>query len=132
MILLDTSAIYALASREDPRHREALRILERVRREGLDLILHTFVLAEAFALLHRRRGLPVALRMAADIRGIEIVAVDRPLADRAVEWLGANRRTRVSLVDAVSFIVMRDRRIRRVFAFDPDFENEGFEALSPG
>ena len=38
-------------------------------------------------------------------------------------------RTTVSLVDHVSFILMRDRQMRTAFAFDRDFADQGFEVL---
>jgi len=36
----------------------------------------------------------------------------------------------VRLVDAVSFITMRQRNIGEAFAFDPHFEQEGFSLVS--
>jgi predicted nucleic acid-binding protein len=33
---------------------------------------------------------------------------------------------RISLVDCMSFIVMRRGGIERVLAFDPDFQDQGF------
>jgi predicted nucleic acid-binding protein len=36
----------------------------------------------------------------------------------------------LSLVDAVSFVVMRQRRIAEAFAFDPHFEEENFSLVS--
>jgi predicted nucleic acid-binding protein len=39
------------------------------------------------------------------------------------------KRRDVSLVDAVSFVVMRQRRLEHAFAFDPHFEDEGFSLL---
>jgi uncharacterized protein len=129
VILFDTSAIYALASARDSEHEPACRTLERIRRDGEELVLHTYILVEAFALIHRRRGLPAALRMAADTSALETVTVDRALHDRAVAWLAKNRARKVSLVDAVSFLVMRDRGIESAFAYDPDFEKAGFRLL---
>jgi len=40
------------------------------------------------------------------------------------------RRRQVSLVDAVSFVAMRQRKIEEAFAFDPHFEQEGFVLLT--
>jgi len=36
----------------------------------------------------------------------------------------------LSLVDAVSFITMRQRNVAEAFAFDPHFEQEGFSLVS--
>ena len=46
--------------------------------------------------------------------------------DRAVAAYLAGLRSGVSLVDQVSFEVMRDEVIDTAFAFDDDFVDEGF------
>ena len=58
-----------------------------------------------------------------------MVFVDEDLHRAAVTALLAGVRRRVSLVDWVSFELMRRRRIERAFAFDRDFERQGFEAV---
>jgi uncharacterized protein len=42
--------------------------------------------------------------------------------------LAAGRR-QISLVDWTSFTVMRERTITHAFAFDDDFERQGFETF---
>lgn len=42
--------------------------------------------------------------------------------------LTANRR-QLSLVDCVSFTVMRERGIKTAFVFDDHFEEQGFECI---
>lgn len=126
MILLDTSAIYALASPIDVRHADAVKALERAEGEGEALLVHTYVLVESFALVHRRHGFPAAERIDAELAPVLTVSVDRPLHDRAIAWLRAHPDTRASLVDAVSFVVMSERGLDAALAFDPDFERAGF------
>jgi hypothetical protein len=48
---------------------------------------------------------------------------------RAVSVLIAASRRELSLVDAVSFEAMRQRRIDRAFAFDRHFEEAGFSLV---
>jgi len=43
-----------------------------------------------------------------------------------VSWLRKAGRRQVSLVDAVSFAVMRARGVVVAFAFDPHFTDQGF------
>ena len=126
MILLDTSAIYALADDTDLNHRRAVQLLDRVRREGRELCTHTYVLSEAFALIHRRHEFAAAARMSDETRSLTTIVVDRELHDRAVSRMRDARTTRSSLVDAVSFLVMGDRGIEEAFAFDDDFARAGF------
>jgi predicted nucleic acid-binding protein len=45
-------------------------------------------------------------------------------------FLTASRR-KLSLVDCVSFVIMRDLGVKDVFGFDEDFQKEGFTCLEP-
>lgn len=125
MIFVDTSAVVALASHRDLRHDEARRSFAELLRTGRPLLTHSYVLAESMALLHRRLGRKTAIAFAVEARAFEIEWVDQSLHDSAVEALrGAHRD--VSLVDQVSFLVMRRRGVDSAFAFDRDFETAGF------
>ena len=125
MIFVDTSAVLALASHRDLRHQEARRRFDELLRTDRRLLTHSYVLAESMALLHRRLGRNTALAFAAEARAFDIEWIDRTLHDRAVDALRDAPRG-VSLVDQVSFIVMRRRGVDSAFAFDRDFENAGF------
>ena len=46
-------------------------------------------------------------------------------------WLRRHDESAYSLVDATSFQVMRDRRLREALAFDQDFAVAGFIELRP-
>ncbi len=129
MIFLDTSAIYALSDRGDPHHEEAREKFEAILEGGIPLLLHDYILVESIALVQSRLGQPVAWRLARESTAFEIVWVDEALFDRAVRMWGKRSSGRVSFVDQVSFLVMKERRVRVAFAFDQDFIREGFELL---
>jgi predicted nucleic acid-binding protein len=59
---------------------------------------------------------------------IETVFVDDALHGAAVSSY-LTRPAGPSLVDQMSFHVMRDRGVRRAFAFDKDFDRAGFETV---
>ena len=127
-VLIDTSAIYALLDRTDASHRRAAAIFTALADEPL--ITHSYVVVEAFALSQRRLGDEAVRRLALDLLPvIEVTWVGPELHERAVSALLA-ASSRVSLVDRVSFELMRDRGIERAFAFDDDFERAGFRLLS--
>jgi predicted nucleic acid-binding protein len=63
---------------------------------------------------------------------LDVVWVDEDLHRLAIEVLLASGSRSVSLVDRVSFAVMRQEGIRRAFAFDEDFEREGFALCAAG
>lgn len=130
MIFVDTSALFALASDRDQRHREARVSFDRLLRARRRLLTHSYVLAESMALLHQRLGRRSALALAAEVRNaFEIEWVAESLHNDAVDAL-SSAPGGVSLVDQVSFLVMRERGIVEAFAFDTSFIAAGFRLYS--
>jgi predicted nucleic acid-binding protein len=129
LIFVDTSALYALADRADPRHREAVGLFEAMLSEGEILLTHNYVLVEAIALVQHQIGLAPAIKLAKSADGFEVMWVDRALHEDASQLLQRASQRRMSLVDHVSFLVMRERRVEQAFAFDPDFAAEGFRLV---
>ena len=132
MIFLDTSAIYAWTDRGDPRHAEARERLAAVLRRQEALVPHNYVLAEAISLVQSRLGMAAAVRLASDALAFEVEWVDRAAHQEAVRRWEQRGRRQVSFVDEVSFLMMRRRGIRMAFAFDADFEAEGFAIFGAG
>jgi len=126
MIFLDTSAIYALADRADPNHRRVKECFRGVLEAGQTLLTHNYVLVESMALLQRRLGLAAAVRFARDAEGFEVVWVDESTHGEALARVEKTGTRGVSLVDAVSFLIMRKRGIRTALAFDDAFVAAGF------
>lgn len=130
MIFLDTSAIYALADRADPRHVEAANRFEKLLASEETLLTHNYVLVESLALLQHRLGRSAAVKLDRSSSEFEILWVDRLLHEEAARRFARTPGRRVSFVDHVSFLVMKSRGIDTAFAFDPDFEKEGFKLFA--
>ena len=126
MILLDTSAIYALADSRDVNHERAMELAGRASAERETLVVHNYVVVEAAALLQRRLGLDVTTRFLRDAAKLDMHWVTEDDHASAVELHSAADRRRLSLVDCVSFVVMRRLGITSALAFDVDFQMEGF------
>lgn len=126
MIFLDTSAIYALADQADPNHKTAFTKFERLLRSGEHILLHNYILVESAALIQSRLGLQAALLFLKDAAKFEMEWVDPTVQQEAEKELRRISKRGISLVDCTSFVVMRRRRIGKVFCFDPDFEYQGF------
>ncbi len=126
MIFVDTSALYAMADQGDPHHARAKERLQTALEAREELLTHNYILVEAMALIQHRLGLPAALKLARSARAFEIEWVHQGLHEEAVERLARASRRQVSLVDQVSFLIMRARGVTRVLAFDRDFLAEGF------
>ena len=129
MIFLDTSAIYAWADAADANHRAAVRRLQAILDSGEQLLTHNYVLVESMALLQARLGIAAAAKLANDSAAFVLEWVDSDLHASAVHELQQSKKRQVSLVDHVSFLVMRRRRLATAFAFDPDFLTAGFRLL---
>ena len=125
---MDTSAIYALADVRDANHAAARRRFALALASGRPLITHDYVLVESMALLQRRLGRKRALEFASDARKFEVVWVGEALYTEAATALAAT--SRASLVDQVSFAVMRRRGISEALAFDADFRTAGFRLFA--
>jgi predicted nucleic acid-binding protein len=129
VIFLDTSAIYAWADTADPNHHAAVRRLQGILEREEDLLTHNYVLVESTALLHARLGLAAAIKLARDAAVFIVDWVDDELHAAGMRELERSRRRHVSLVDHISFLVMRRRQVATAFAFDPDFTAAGFRLV---
>ncbi|WP_089721467.1 type II toxin-antitoxin system VapC family toxin [Candidatus Entotheonella palauensis] len=128
-MLLDTSGLLCLLNRAEPLHEHA-RTLYHAAHERLT---HSYVLAEFIALSNARR-LPrvTTLTFVIDLTGspdIETIWVDETLHREAMALLLARQDKSYSLCDAVSFVLMRQRRLIEALTTDRHFEQEGFQRL---
>ena len=131
MTFLDTSAIYALADRGDPNHDVALDRLQQLLDNGEELITHNYVVLESIALIQSRLGVGPAISFAKECATFTIEWVDQSLHASGIRELQKSGKRGISLVDHISFLVMRRRTIAVAFAFDPDFAAAGFQLLGP-
>ena len=128
MIFIDTSAIYALASRADVNHAAAKQKFTAIVASGTPLVTHNYVLVEAISLLQHRLGLASAARFESESRWFDIEWVTPETHAEAARRWSLGTRT-VSFVDQVSFLIMQLRHMTTAFCFDPDFEDAGFELV---
>lgn len=129
MILVDTSALYALIDEADPNHTAAAEYF-RGRLGSEPHLTHSYVLVETTALLQHRFGLAAVRQLANDLEpALDIIGVDEATHAAARVALLTARSRRVSLVDRVSFELMRRRGIRAAFAFDEDFAAAGLDTV---
>jgi predicted nucleic acid-binding protein len=130
-VFVDTSAIYAFLVPEDDRHLEAKALFESLRAADPKLVCSSYVLQETVALLQARIGIPAVRTFQKTVApAIEVEWITGTLYHRAMAALLAAGKREVSLTDWTSFEVMRDRGIEQAFAFDGDFEDQGFRVLS--
>jgi predicted nucleic acid-binding protein len=127
-VFVDTSAFLAVLDADDANHKKAARFFERLRSEDETLVCSSYILVETFALLQHRFGIAAVRTFQEDffpLLKVEWVERENHLA--GVTGVLAAARRRLSLVDCVSFDIMRRLGIKTVFAFDPHFGEQGFD-----
>jgi predicted nucleic acid-binding protein len=131
-VLVDTSAFLAILDLSDRRRSHAVAMMESLRADDIELVTHEYVVVETISLVQRRLGMTALRRFVDDLLPItEIAWVDPAMHAEAREALLASGSRAVSLVDRMSFLLMRRRGIGTAFAFDDGFVREGFTTL-PG
>ena len=126
MIFLDTSAIYALADKEDENYKEAEELFALALSQEQQFLLHNYILAEVSALIQRRLGLEQTKKFLKEAAQFHILWVDPPLHRLAENYFYKHATRKLSFVDCTSFVVMRQQGITHAFAFDEDFKKAGF------
>jgi len=131
-VFVDTSFLVALLDEDDPMYADAVRLWQRVEAEQLSVLTSNYVLVEACAVLQLRLGAASMRKLVRQI--LEPVALEwvtRDDHERAVDALLVADRRNLSLVDCVSFEVMRRLDVRECLAFDQHFAEQGFTPVGP-
>ena len=129
-VFVDTSAIFAALVVHDLVHEVAAdgwrRLIAAQRDGSVRSVTHSGVLIESATLLQRREGVEAVRSLNELLLPVEVEWIGPELHSRATAALLASGQRAVSLVDWTSFELMRADGIRTAFAFDDDFERQGF------
>ncbi|HXH26008.1 MAG TPA: PIN domain-containing protein [Vicinamibacterales bacterium] len=132
LVFVDTGAWLALALTRDPLHKRARAVWEQLVGAGAGLHTSVPVVLETFTFLDRNTARSVAVAWKDSLGGVArlkiLPATTRDL-QRAWSWFDRPDLHKLSAVDAVSFVLMAERRIRVAFAFDSHFAAAGFRMV---
>jgi len=129
-VFIDTSAFFAILDADDINHKKGKIIWQHLISEGLTLICSNYILVESFALIQQRLGTEAVRVFQDDI--VPLIGIE--WIDEAVHMAGVSAalvadKRNLSLVDCISFIVMRRLGIKDVFGFDRHFAEAGFNCI---
>jgi predicted nucleic acid-binding protein len=127
MTFVDTSAIYAILDRNDANHEAAKACWFALLDSSDPLITTNYIVVESCALAQSRLGVDAVRAIQDDLLPVmEIVWIDQATHSLAMAALLAAQRRKLSLVDCVSFAVMRLKGAQAAFAFDHHFAEERY------
>jgi predicted nucleic acid-binding protein len=129
-VFVDTSALYAILDAADHNHSPARATWADLLRGDAHFLCTNYVLLETFALVQNRLGMTAVRTLREDLLPVlQVIWVDAERHGTAVTAMLTAGRRQLSLVDCVSFGVMRELGLTTAFTFDSDFMDQGFECM---
>jgi uncharacterized protein len=129
-VFVDTSALLAVMDGDDSNHQRATAAWQDLVTSEEPLVTSSYVVVELFALTQRRLGMDAVRALEFDVMPIlDVVWVGAEIHRRAMAAVLAAGSKKLSLVDCVSFEVMREYNIGKAFALDRDFSAHGFDVV---
>jgi predicted nucleic acid-binding protein len=131
-VFVHTSAFLAVLNRDDRFHELADVSWRALVAANSGLVTTNYVVVETFAVAQHRQGIEAVRILQQDI--LPVVDLEWATPEDhggGVQAVLAARRRDLSLVDAVSFAVMRRLGVTRYLGFDPHFEEQGFTPWQP-
>jgi len=128
-ILVDTAYVLALVNERDQYHDRAQELADLF--EGHDLLITDAVLLEignALARGFKEQAIEI-ITYFFESEEVEIFRHSSQIFDKAFALYKKYADKEWSLVDCISFIVMRERGIKQALTFDRHFEQAGFVAI---
>ena len=128
-IFIDTAYILALSNRRDQYHKEASKLVSQYK--GYPMVVTDAVLLEVGNTLARghRQAAVAAIEQLLSSDDVDVVHLTPDLFQRAFTIYKTFQDKAWSLVDCISFVVMRDAGITDALTSDRHFEQAGFQVL---
>ena len=128
----DSSGFISAFDRNDANHGTSAEVWHELATHGVRIITTNMVMAETVTYLRRRAGWAISNKLGELFLSssvIELVLITREQLAAGWHDFVKNADPKLSLCDALSFIVMRERSLRRVLTYDKHFAHAGFEIL---
>jgi hypothetical protein len=131
-VFVDSGAWIALALSRDALHARAREQWDLVRGAGAKIHTSVPVVIETFTYLDRNANRDVALgwqQSVSALDGLAVLPCDPAVLESCWGYFRRRDLHKLSAVDATSFVIMKQARIRLAFAFDHHFAAAGFRLV---
>jgi len=130
-ILFDTSGFFALIDERDPVHEAAVAWI-KVQRRRIRPVSTEWVVGETCTLLVARKRPHLVIRFLDYVESssaLLLVNPDDTLLQAAKAMIRQQAEQGYSVVDCISFCLMKERSIRNAFTTDSHYRRAGFSAV---
>jgi predicted nucleic acid-binding protein len=129
-VFVDTSAFYAVLDRDDDNHQKAASTWAEIIGQKCGLVTSNYVLLETLALLQSRIGIEAVRVFQNDVAPLVRAEFVTPeIHSIGIAALLAASKRKLSLVDCISFEIVRSLGLEAVFTFDSHFRAYGFRMI---
>ena len=132
-IFIDTSTFLAFLRKKDINHNRAVDTLDKIVHQDFKVIITDYILDETYTGLLTRVSFQAAMQFDKLLRTgswkIELITAER-FAKAQEVFRRYNKDKTWSFTDCTSWVVMKELKIKKVFTFDKNFEQMGFELLN--
>lgn len=128
-VFIDSSALFAWSDASCPQNRA---IHDYLLRENPPLVTTNIVIAETISLITKRISKRIGIQFAEAIEGsriIQVIYADELLTKAALKLYRKYTDKDFDLIDATSFVLCKERKIKQVLTLDRHFSQMGFEML---
>jgi predicted nucleic acid-binding protein len=127
---IDTSFFIALLTKEDRFHAKADQAWRSLLESDDSMVSTNYTLLETFSLIQNRLGLEAVADFQRDVVPLlSLEWVDENCHEAGLAAVLTAKRRNLSLVDCVSFEIMRRNGLKNVLTFDKHFGEHGFYCL---
>ncbi len=129
-LFVDTSAWLALNDRNDQYYSKAVAKSGEIKKHRIELVTSEYIMDESITLIRYRVSHQAAVTFGDSLLNSNIVRIEDVGAEeryKAWEMFKRYADKELSFTDCTSFILMKNLRLQKAFAFDEHFKQAGFE-----
>ncbi len=129
-VFLDTNFLVAFFAEDDDLHKESLLVHKRIVLDKPELLISWPIIGETVALLRYRYGYEEARVFSGTLSAYQIMEVSNAHYREAMGvWHTRAKEYRLSLVDAITYVLVSQDEVLPVVTFDQDFRRLGVSTI---
>ena len=131
-VFLDTAYAIALSSKTDQFHNKAILLADQLREQEIRIVTTRAIMMEIGNAFSKQRFRTIAIKLLQSMdnnQDIEIIPFSEQLYQQAFNLYCERPDKEWGLIDCISFVVMKERRLVEALTNDNHFAQAGFTPL---